>query len=361
MPTPVHLLIVEDSDQDTQNLVETLSHAGLRADYQRVETAEDFKKALLQNSWDVIVCDTQLRRFSEPAALEALKESKLDIPFIVISDTLDEQTMVETMKAGASNYISKKNLDQLTPTIYREITDSEHRHARQQVEWELEKVIETLTHDLRIPLLAEQQVLESVTLGGFGALSDDLQAVMQELLQSNYFEQHMLNNILDSYKYRQHKITLNKVHIDLNAFLEQFSGCVLVKPLVREKAVQIELDLDTALSRVDMDPHEIQRVMINLIKNAAEHSPYGGTVTISTQQYKTHVAVGVRDRGHGIEPSILPYIFKPFAGASHKKLRSVSVGLGLYVSKKIIEAHQGKIGFKSTQDEGTCFYFELPN
>ena len=117
MNTPLRVLIVEDSESDAGLIVRRLQQAGYDLVHERVETAGDMRTALAQPDWDIVIADYQMPQFSAPAALEILKESGRDLPFIIVSGTIGEEKAVAMMKAGAHDYVMKHNLARLVPAV----------------------------------------------------------------------------------------------------------------------------------------------------------------------------------------------------------------------------------------------------
>jgi PAS domain S-box-containing protein len=136
MPKPLRILIVEDSEEDALLLLMELRRSGYEPDSERVETRESMKKALQRQEWDVVISDYVMPKFSGLEALATLKESGLDLPFIIVSGNIGEDIAVEAMKAGAHDYILKGNLKRLIPAVERELRDAETRIARKRVEEE---------------------------------------------------------------------------------------------------------------------------------------------------------------------------------------------------------------------------------
>ncbi len=107
MATPLRCLLVEDSASDAGLIVRALQKAGYEVVHERVETAGQMRAALEEQVWDAVIADYSLPEFSGPAALALLKETGLDLPFIVVSGAIGEQAAVEMMKAGAHDYLMK--------------------------------------------------------------------------------------------------------------------------------------------------------------------------------------------------------------------------------------------------------------
>jgi PAS domain S-box-containing protein/putative nucleotidyltransferase with HDIG domain len=134
MSTPLRILIVEDSEDDAQLLLRELRSGDYEPIFERVETREALVAALKRQKWDIITADFTMPHFSSPEALTLLRERGLDIPFIIVSGTIGEDTAVEAMKAGANDYIMKSNLKRLVPAIGRELREMEIRRKQREAE-----------------------------------------------------------------------------------------------------------------------------------------------------------------------------------------------------------------------------------
>jgi PAS domain S-box-containing protein/putative nucleotidyltransferase with HDIG domain len=148
MPEFLRVLIVEDSEDDALLLMRKLAHGGYQPQWQRVESAEGMRKALQEETWDVILCDYKLPSFSAPAALKMIQEMNLDIPFIVVSGTIGEETAVEVMRAGAHDYLMKDKLTRLSSAVKREIGEAKIRQTKKETEELLKKSEDNFRHSL---------------------------------------------------------------------------------------------------------------------------------------------------------------------------------------------------------------------
>ncbi|MSS99727.1 MAG: PAS domain S-box protein [Pedosphaera sp.] len=137
MKTQLRVLIVEDSEFDSRILVSLLRAGGYEIISKRVETSEDLAAALTAQSWDLVLADYNLPRFSAPEALKLLQDRGVDLPFVIISGGIGEDIAVAAMKAGAHDYLMKGNLARLLPAVERELREAEVREARRQAEQSL--------------------------------------------------------------------------------------------------------------------------------------------------------------------------------------------------------------------------------
>jgi PAS domain S-box-containing protein len=137
MKTPLHVLLVEDSESDAALVVQELQRCGFKLDFVRVDTETAMTAALADPLWQVVITDYSMPRFSGLSAIALVKKSGLDLPVIVVSGAIGEETAVAAMKAGASDYLMKGNLARLGPAIQRELREAEDRRARRQAEEKL--------------------------------------------------------------------------------------------------------------------------------------------------------------------------------------------------------------------------------
>jgi PAS domain S-box-containing protein len=128
----LRVLIVEDSEDDGRLLLNELRHGGYAPEFERVETAAAMKAALAEKQWDIIIADHTLPGFSGLAAMAVLKESGVDLPFLLVSGMIGEEKAVKAMKAGAHDYIMKDNYARLAPAIERELREATVRRERRQ-------------------------------------------------------------------------------------------------------------------------------------------------------------------------------------------------------------------------------------
>ncbi len=136
MAKSLRLLIIEDSQDDVLLLLRELWRLDYEVEFERVETAESMQSMLTQRAWDLILSDYTLPKFSAPQALEILKNTGLDIPFIILSGTIGEETAVAALKAGANDFLVKGKFARLGPAIERELREAEIRRDRKRAEEE---------------------------------------------------------------------------------------------------------------------------------------------------------------------------------------------------------------------------------
>ncbi|MCJ7631981.1 PAS domain S-box protein, partial [Candidatus Bathyarchaeota archaeon] len=139
MGKPLRVLVVEDSEDDALLLMRELQRGGYEPVFERVATEETMMAAITNQTWDIIISDYVLPHFSGLEALRLLQKSGRDLPFIIVSGKISEEIAVETMKAGAHDYMSKSNLKRFVPAVERELGEAKMRLERWQTEKALKK------------------------------------------------------------------------------------------------------------------------------------------------------------------------------------------------------------------------------
>ena len=144
MGKAIKVLVVEDSEDDTRLAMLTLRRAGFEPQYRRVEDADSLLAAISDEPWDAVLSDSRLPTFSGVDALRLFRKSGLDIPFIFVSGTMGEETAVEAMKAGASDYVMKENMARLAPALERELQQAAMRAERRQAQLDRDRHFDLL-------------------------------------------------------------------------------------------------------------------------------------------------------------------------------------------------------------------------
>ena len=134
MSRPLNVLFLEDSEDDVLLVARHLTKAGFTVESRRVDTPEDFRLALKSSPWDVVISDYSLPGLNALAAIHIFKETGPDIPFLVVSGAVGEETAVEVLKSGAHDVLIKNNLARLVPAVERELREAAERRARRKAE-----------------------------------------------------------------------------------------------------------------------------------------------------------------------------------------------------------------------------------
>lgn len=215
----------------------------------------------------------------------------------------------------------------------------------------------TLAHDLKVPLVGADRFLESVQNGSLGPVSPQLLEALMTLRRSNKHMLWLVQNLLLTYQDQEGMQLFFMEAMNLKEVIEEC--CDELMPFANAAKVELLITLDDDVPTLLADRGGIRRVLINLTDNAIKASTPGTKITISASRERTGACIIVKDQGKGIEPDVVPTLFRRFWKEPGQRKSSASTGLGLYVCKRIIEAHGGSIRCTSRINQGTSFVIKL--
>ncbi|MCQ2753776.1 MAG: ATP-binding protein [bacterium] len=216
--------------------------------------------------------------------------------------------------------------------------------------------IATLTHDLRTPLLASIQTLKFFLDGAVGNLEDKQRVLIATMQKSSEDLLGLVNALLEVYKYDAEKLELNKTSFNIYELAKHVFD--ELKSLADNKNIDFSIECEDKNVEIIADRSEIRRVICNLCGNAINYTPENGKVTIIIKNQDNDLIFSVTDNGCGIPTEDIPNMFQRFSQGTSRK-RSSGTGLGLYLSRQIIESHGGKIWLESKVNKGSEFSFLL--
>ena len=217
-----------------------------------------------------------------------------------------------------------------------------------------------LTHDLKTPLLGAIETLKAFQQGSFGEVQSSQQSVLATMVRSHKTTLQMVETLLDVYRNDNEGLTLNLVPVDLVGIAEDVT--TTMTDLARSRRVHLSLNYGASDFRqflwVNGDTLQLQRVVANLLTNAINHSPRGGRVEIVLEPGSAYHTLKVMDHGAGVKAEELLHLFERFyQGQSDRQAKGS--GLGLYLSRQIVDAHGGTIWAENRHPTGATFAFRL--
>lgn len=220
-----------------------------------------------------------------------------------------------------------------------------------------EDFVATITHDLKVPILAEKNMLSFLLDNRFGELSNTQREALVHLKNSNKELVELVEIILETYKLNETKIDLNIEEIDVNRLIEQTID--EMKPIADTNSIELKYWTEF-YNRVNFDEFYIKRVLKNLILNAISFSAPSSKIDIALCNDKDNIYIKITNYGSAIDKEELKHVFDKYYTTA-KKFRKVGTGLGLYLSNKIVKAHKGQIFVESSSEDEkyTTFIIEL--
>jgi NtrC-family two-component system sensor histidine kinase KinB len=220
-----------------------------------------------------------------------------------------------------------------------------------------EDFVATLTHDLKTPVLATNRAIKYLLEGDFGVVPDSQKEILETVLQSNSALYSLVQTLLDVYRFDSGVKDLHMKSCNLAAIITQMVAEIM--PLAHHKGVELKALLPGNAKDISCDKDEIRRVIQNLVDNSLKFTPTGGSITVTMEQAGETTSISVADTGKGIPEENKPKLFQRFWQAGSTGRYYASTGLGLYLCRRIVEAHGGKIWCESSVGHGSTFYIEL--
>lgn len=217
--------------------------------------------------------------------------------------------------------------------------------------------ISCLTHDLKVPIIAQDNTYDLLLNGNFGTLSDLQKNVIQNLKISNLDLKNLVVNILDAQKLDSENMKLNLENINLVNFIK--SIIAQNQSIIVSKNKNVHFDYNFNEIFYDIDTLSFKRVINNLLSNALYYSKNSKNIYINLSKEEKEIKITIKDEGKGINEEDINNIFKKYYTVS-KKYSNIAFGLGLYIVNKIVTAHKGKIIAKNNPDIGASFIINLP-
>ena len=241
--------------------------------------------------------------------------------------------------------------------VYAISTFAVNIEKEKRIDEQRETYIATLTHDLKTPTIAQIRALELLLSGQLGTFNEEQKEMLKLTLDSCKYMYDMVYTLLSTYKFENGDIALTYSSFDL---VEVISDSINeLSNIASENAIKLEFSYSGDKCSVCADKIEIKRVIINLLSNAINYAYSSTVVYVSLQSIGDNVEVRVKNSSKYIDPDSMAKLFRKYVTHS-EKFNKVGIGLGLYLSKKIIDAHNGKIIAESSQDQHNTFGFIIP-
>jgi signal transduction histidine kinase len=353
------ILVVDDSP-DNVFLIKTI----LEEEGYVVSTAENGVSALAElekSTCDLVLLDLMMPGMDGYEVTKHIRANKSlqFIPILLIT-AHDSPNVAYGLDLGADDFIRKPvTVDELLARV-RSLLRLKHTiDERDEIDRQRQDFVSRLTHDLRTPLVAADKMLMLFQQGALGNLSDQMHEVIDIMARSNGNLLAMVNTLLEVYRFEAGRKTMAFQPVDLSTLLSEVVD--ELNPLAADKglALHLQLNQDSVVNTVMADRLELHRLFTNLIGNAIKFTDKG-SVTIQVTSANTlnkFITIEVIDTGSGISLEEQTTLFERFRQGSHKSSGS---GLGLYLSRRIVEAHQGTILVQSEVGKGSVFTVKLP-
>ena len=369
MSEPLRVLLVEDSEDDMELLLEELRRGGFSPICERVEEPEAMDRVLGDRPWDIVISDWTIPSFGALPALSLFRGKGLDIPFLVVSGTIGEEKAVEAMRAGAHDFVLKDRLSRLVPAVRRELGEAALRAEQRR-----------LAERLRV---SEEALVRSEKLRALGQMAAGVSHDLKNILNPLSLHLQFLRRAVGRGQSEDARTTIEDMDAVLRRGVEtierlrRFSrkaapaGAVRVK-LNRLAHEAIEIGRPRMASRSGAmcvireefgEPppmlateEEVLSSIVNLVVNAIDALKDGGTITVRTRAVRGGASVEVEDDGPGMPPEVAARVSEPFFTTKGEE----GTGLGLAMVRDCVARHGGSLSLDTAPGRGAKFELWFP-
>lgn len=353
METKIKILIIDDEDIVLRSCLRILKND----DYE-IDTAYSGEEGLgrtKEKDYDIVITDLKMPGLSGMEVLATLRKNKPEVTVIIFTGYATVENAREALKMGAFDYIPKP----FTNEELRTVVDNAVKSREKSSDAGMLDLMAIVSHEMKSPVSAVHTTAETLYRGYLGNLDPEQQKTVEKILRNCQY----LEDIIRSY------IDLSKMDIDN---LESFSQNIdlvadVIQPVIEipeyaDNLKQMPIVTEYAFRpRVNGDPNLLKIVVTNLLNNAIKYGTEKTPVTVRVAEARDAVQVSIRNEGVGIsQEDIDQRLFKKFSRLKQKGTEGVKgSGLGLYICKKIVEKHHGRIWVESKVGEYAAFFFTL--
>ena len=298
MNIPLRVLLIEDSEDDAVLLLRELRYGGYETVFERVDTSVAMNAALERQTWDVVISDYSMPQFSAPAALTLLQKKELDLPVIIVSGSIGENTAVALMKAGAHDFILKGNLARLVPAIERELRESTERRDRKRAEAQI-----------KASLQEKEVLLKEI----HHRVKNNLQIISSLLnLQADYLKD---NQAIEIFKVSQNRIeSMALIHeklyqskdlakINFADYIQELATSLFCSYEVNLNAITLKMNIEDVILGIDSAIPcglIINELIVNSLKHAFPEGKQGEISIDFCSKNASEFELVVSDTGIGL-------------------------------------------------------------
>jgi signal transduction histidine kinase len=355
------ILIIDDEEVVLDSCTQILDGSG-----HLIQTASDGATGLgLVDEFkpDLVFIDLKMPGIPGMEVLEKINSADPTIVTVVITGFATVGSAVDAMKKGAYDFLPKP----FTPEEFRLITrrSLERRKLiletialRREKEMMREQFASIVSHELKAPLGAVQQNLFALEF----ELSDILNNAQKEKVQRLKTRIDDMLKLINSW--------LRVISVDINKLKEGFKQIPITLPIAKalesveslaaRKNIEIASTISNGLSLIHGDELSLAEAFVNIFGNAIKYSHDGSKITVHAEEGESDVVISVKDTGIGISQEDLPHIFEGFYRGKDGQRATTGHGIGLAVSRQIVEAHNGSIAVESELGKGSTFVIRLP-
>lgn len=349
----VKLLFIDDEDIVLRSSKRIFAGSG-----HEIDTAPSGDEGLamaMAKDYDIVVTDLKMPGLGGMEVLKALRRDRPKTTVIIFTGFSSVDTAREALKNGAFDYVPKP----FTPDELRSVIANAIEARKDAAGAKMLDLMAIVSHELKSPLAAVQTTATTLQRGYFGKLEPEQQRIVETIIRNCSYLEDIIRTYIDLSKMELDGLALFKEKVP---FASAVVGPVLDMPGVRDNvrrmAIVTEIDGDPV---IEGDPNLLKILVANLVNNAVKYGAEGTPVRIRLAARDGELVLAVRNEGVGIPKEDMPRLFKRFERLKQKGTEGVKgSGLGLYISKTVVDKHKGRIWVEGEPGKWVEFFVALP-
>ncbi len=369
MSRPLRVLLIEDSDDDVALILRQLKQGGYSPESFRAQSEAELRALLQDGPLDIILCDYSLPGLDAPQAFAIAQKMKPDVPFLIVSGTIGEERAVECMRSGVSDFILKDRLGRLPHAVEREIAEAARRVEQVRLRQELSRAEEALkrseklrslgqmaagiAHDLMNilnPLNARLQLLDRQVL------KESVDTAQENIEEMRKIMQVGIHTLARLQSFGQQAPEASAAAVDLNQVGHEALEIARPRMAQNRRTLCYLREEFGAPPAIRGRKSELISAVVNLVCNAIDAMPDGGTITVRTGAERGGGLLQVIDDGPGMPPEVEQRVFEPFFTTKGE----AGMGLGLAMVYSTVMRHAGTVSLATAVGKGTTFTLWFP-
>ncbi|MBN2159154.1 MAG: response regulator [Spirochaetes bacterium] len=354
MDKKVKILIIDDEDIVLKSCLRILKNDSYEID--TTYTGDEGLKRADEKEYDIVITDLKMPGISGMEVLSSLRKNKPEVTVIIFTGFATVENAREALKMGAFDYIPKP----FTNEELRNVVENAVKSREKDSNAGMLDLMAIVSHELKSPLSAVQTTAQTLYQGYLGNLDPEQQKTVEKILRNCEYLEDIIRNYID----------MSKMDLDnLESFTQKINLVDdVIRPIIEvpenaENMKKMPIRAEFAVSPlVNGDPNLLKIVVTNLLNNAIKYGTPETPITIRLVEDDAGYTFSIRNEGVGIsKEDIEQRLFKKFSRLKQKGTEGVKgSGLGLYICKKIIEKHQGRMWVESKIGECATFCFAIP-
>jgi hypothetical protein len=362
------VLLIEDNPGDADLIRLRLVESSTPVDVSCAQRLSDGLDSLAQLRPSVVLLDLNLPDSQGAETFRKVLAKAPDVPVVILSGQDDEALATKALHLGAQDYLIKGaygrgELDRaMRHAMERQaLLRSLEMSRKQQLEFK-NRFLSHVSHELRTPLTCIHQFVTILMDGLAGEINPEQREHLNTIFRSVNQLGAMVRDLLEASRAESGKITIGRRCVSISDLIR--TAAAMMQASADEKHVGLEIKIEPDAPYVHGDPDRILEVLINLMDNGIKFTPENGTVAVQASRVQTDpgfICVSLTDTGCGIEPEARALIFERLYQASDAiDDGRKGLGLGLFITKELVNLHGGQIWVASEPGQGSTFSFTLP-